>query len=324
MRRRRGFALLTALWLLVALTSVGMEFAVSARDRRTAVINELDALVAGEAARSGLSRALASLNPSRAASADTGQPQTAIARPHVLDPWRDRSLDQIRTALADTVVLGNARYRVITRDPATAVNLNLATEDELRCLFDGLRIDAGRSDELAQAIADWRDADDSPRARGAERDDYVALGARELPANRPFRRVADLIDVRGMSQALYDSVAPYLTTVGSGRVNLETAPQPVLLTLPGIGDEAADAILRLRIRWRGAPSIQDIMNGLSSSAREALVPVIPELEKRVVFGTRELELTSEGWVENSRVHVVLSALLVQSTSGWNVSRAVIE
>jgi hypothetical protein len=43
-----------------------------------------------------------------------------------------------------------------------------------------------------------------------------------------------------------DTIAPYVTVHGDGRINANTAPEPVLAALPGVGSAGADAILSLR------------------------------------------------------------------------------
>ena len=78
------------------------------------------------------------------------------------------------------------------------------------------------------AIVDWRDPDDIARVKGGERDDYIKAGLLRLPTNQNFRDVEELLDVKGMTPEVYRLVSPYLTTMGSAQVNLNTAPVPVL------------------------------------------------------------------------------------------------
>src|SRR5690606_8405821 len=131
------------------------------------------------------------------------------------------------------------RFFVQARDAGSQLHLNVADEEELRRYFSALRMDYGKADRLAQAIMDWRDLDQSHRARGAERDDYLAAGSAVLPADGPFRRVSDLRFVMGMTSADYDLLSPHLTLFGSGRINLNSAPREVLLALPGVTEETA-------------------------------------------------------------------------------------
>ena len=61
MRNERGFALVAALWLLVALSSVAIHLSLRARDRRLAAANVAEETQARAAALSGLAHARALL-----------------------------------------------------------------------------------------------------------------------------------------------------------------------------------------------------------------------------------------------------------------------
>lgn len=56
--------------------------------------------------------------------------------------------------------------------------------------------------QMADAILDWIDPDDSPRAVGAERNWYSAAGATRLPTQRPLKELAELLFVRGVTTEL--------------------------------------------------------------------------------------------------------------------------
>ena len=53
------------------------------------------------------------------------------------------------------------------------------------------------------AIQDWRDPDSLRREDGAEDRDYLAGGAGHGAADRPFRHPAELLQVRGMTPAVF-------------------------------------------------------------------------------------------------------------------------
>ncbi len=295
MRRDHGFILIAALWLLVALSAVGLELSLALRTRRLAAANALEETRARWAAVAGVEQARARL-----------ERWTTEARAGE-DPW-----SQAARAFADTMSLGDSRYRVVLRDLGTAVNLNRASDDELRRLFVALRIDPGEADRLAQAILDWRDPDDDHRARGAERDAYIEEQRAELPRNGPFGDLTELLAVKGMSSKLYELVAPSLTLLGSGRINLNTAERPVLLTLPGMSDQAVGLLLRLRRQGRRVHSLSELEALLSNSPREGIQQHFVELLGRTTFEARELEILSEGWADGSPVRVRLRGLVVRS------------
>ncbi len=293
MRQERGFALLAALWLLVALSALSLEVSLVARQRRLAAANSVEAVQARGAADAGLEHARARL--------------AAAARSGALDPWRRP--DSLLTA---EVTLDDERYRVTLRDAGAALNLNRATDADLRRLLIALRVDAGQADRLAQAMMDWRDPDDLRRARGAERADYVGAGRAVLPRNGPFQSIGELGSVLGMTPEILERVRPYLTLLGTGQVNVNAAPRPVLLALPAIGEEAAGVLLRHQEAGRPLHSLADLSLELSSGARAALQAEMATLLGRVTFETREVEAASVGRVEGSPVRARARGLLVRA------------
>jgi general secretion pathway protein K len=303
-RDRRGFVLVAALWLLVALSAVGLDFSLHARGARLSAANSIDDSRARAAAWAGVAHVRAQLADRLLVRAADGR-TPAEARP--LDPWVP--LD--RFGPRDSIVLGDTRYAVRLRDAGAALNVNRAGEDELRRLFVALRIDAGDADRLAQAIADWRDADDLRRGRGAERADYVRADLPGVPRNGDLRELAELLDVSGMTPALFQRLRPYLTVVGSGQVNLNAADLPVLLALPGMTPEAAGVVLRARRSGRALSTVHELSLQLSPPARAALDAELARLLMRATFETREVEIISSGWMAGSPLRSHVEALLVR-------------
>lgn len=296
---RRGFALIAALWLLVALASLGVELSLQARSRHLAAANVLEGAQAGGAAIGGVEQARARLTQL----AGTDAP-TAV---DVVDPWHDPS-----RVLAETLTVGTALARVSLADANASLNVNRASVDELRRLFVALRIDAGDADRLAQSIVDWRDPDDLPLPRGGERELYLREGRAVLPSNAPFGRLEELRDVRGMPAVTYERVRPYLTVAGTGQVNLNAAALPVLLALDGMTEEVAQTLERAREAGRPIRSLQELQLALSAGARAAMQSALPALYGRAVFETREVEVTSDGWTVSGLVHARATGLLVRA------------
>lgn len=300
----RGFALVAALWLLVALSAVGLEFGLRARERRLAAANVLERARARAAAEAGIAHARARLDElARRAEELRG----SMSASRTLDPW-----EQPGTLLPDSVSLDDVGYRVTLRDAGASLDLNRVGEEELRRFFSTLRVDFGEADRLAQAIADWRDADDLHRARGAEREHYLEEGLPVLPRNGPFQELSELRYVRGMTAEIYEEAKPHLTLLGTGRVNVNSADRPVLLALPGMTDEAVAVLFRFRRQGRHVSSLADLANELSPPARKALEAAMTSLLSRVEFETREVEAVSEGWVEGSPVRARVEGLFVRS------------
>ena len=299
---RRGFALLGAIWIMVALSALAMQIAVPARARRHAVINADSRARARAAAYAALDHARARLAQRIIDRSGASYMAAAGTR----DFWRGAEL-----LLPDTIALGASQYRATLTDAGARLNVNRASENSLRRLFTALRIDAGVADRLAQAIVDWRDPDDLVHARGAERGAYLDAGLRAVPRNAAFARIDEVRDVVGMTPELFALVRQYVTTEGSGSININAASIPVLLSLPGFTEEAAAAAVRLREASVAITNLEQFSTSLSSGSRRALLDANAELRAMITFETRELEAESEAWVENSAVRVVARCLFVR-------------
>jgi general secretion pathway protein K len=303
-RNRRGFALIAALWLLIAFSAIGLEMGFRSRAQRLGVANRIEGARAFAAAEGGVAEVRVRLAARLVGARDLGTRDPNAA----LDPWRHPGM-----LIRDSLRLAGAQVRVRIDDVGAALELNGAGEGELRGLFGALRVDFGQADRLAQAILDWRDPDELRRGRGAEAADYARQGLSSLPGNRPFARLNELLGVLGMTPELYARIAPLLTLRGVGRVNLNAAPRPVLLALPGMTEEAVRVLIARRASTRPVRSLPELGLELTPGARSLLLANQPALEKRIGFETRDVLVTSEGWLPGSPVRARVQAELVRAT-----------
>ena len=85
--------------------------------------------------------------------------------------------------------------------------------------------------QLADALVDWLDADDSPTLPGgAESAWYGAQQPPRRSANGPLASVAELTQVRGFSPALVARLSPFVAALpgSDSKINVNTAPPEVL------------------------------------------------------------------------------------------------
>jgi type II secretory pathway component PulK len=246
---RRGFALLAVLWTLTAVTVLTGATIAVARLGSATTRN-----------RVVLARA-------------------AWAREACTEILQARYAQEPSVRHLDSVDLGRGMWCSATLDdPATRLNLNLA---DRRALVTVLRAVVPRSaavDSLADALLDWRDADAVPRPLGDE-----SSGNR----NGPFADVWELCYVRGFTDSVVSKLAPFLTTRGTGAINVNAAPQEVLAALPGITEET----VRIVMMHRGSALLSnaDVLAGLlSPSARRALLASYPEFVRAAVFAPPQL------------------------------------
>ena len=105
-------------------------------------------------------------------------------------------------------------------------------------------------------IADWIDADGEGRGGGQEREMYADRGSdtKFLPPNQPLRSLQELHMVEGMTDELYDLIAPAVTLYGGKGINVNQASKEVFRAFgPAFTDERIDRILADRKDPRRGP-----------------------------------------------------------------------
>ena len=134
-------------------------------------------------------------------------------------------------------------------------------------LLDPLGIERNMADPLL----DWLDADDEPRASGAESDYYMTQDSPYRAKNGPLDALSELKRLKGYEESVFAALmgrdegsrsksplSSLLTLYSTGRININTAPAPVLRSLASeITDDVAAEILKAR-QERPFPSIPDI------------------------------------------------------------------
>lgn len=258
-RPRRGVAMLAAMWLVVIIAVVALQFSLAARERVLLGQSASDRTRDRAATAGALATMVARLEfdlRNRATQADAAALRSS-------DPWL--GIDSIYSG---DVLIGDHTVQVEASDLGATLNINQLSEVEIRQLFSFVLRDYQLADRLAQSIMDWIDIDDLPRVAGAEREEYIRDGLMVLPTNAPFREVDDLIHVAGMTPDILASVSPYLTTYGTGaRVNVNTAPEAVLRALPGMTDVIVANILGMRSAGRRIESINELMGAVEGGGR---------------------------------------------------------
>jgi general secretion pathway protein K len=116
---------------------------------------------------------------------------------------------------------------------------NTSIRDLLLRLLTGpsFRLEQRRAEELVDAIKDWIDADDEVTGAGAEGVFYAGLARPYTAKNAPIDCIEELLMVKGVTRELFygtgesPGLAQCLSVYGDARVNINTAPNPVLRAL---------------------------------------------------------------------------------------------
>ena len=220
---QRGVALILVIWVIALMGVLLGSFALIARTENLESRHLFDGVTARYAARAGLERAVFALRDP-----DPTQHWVGDGRPYDFD-------------------FGDAKVQVKLTDESGLIDINTADDTMLTALFVSVGVDQNRAVALSDAIQDWRDPDDIPRAQGAEISDYKSVGLAYGPSNAPFQTISEVQQVMGMSYALYSKIEPAITIyAGGARPNAAYAPFEVLRTLPGMTDDLARQVIAAR------------------------------------------------------------------------------
>lgn len=187
------------------------------------------------------------------------------------------------------VPIGDGVVSIEIKDLERFINLNSVTEPVMELAFQVLGMGAGDASNLAGAIVDWRDRDDLEHIKGgAEKSFYAGLNPPYAPKDGPFDDVSELLRVKGVTPPLFwgdrlggarmemmgprdrrqpqsmvavDSTGAGLvdlfTAISANRVNVNTAPLPVLQTLLGGDVGLASQVLQRRSGPDGIDGTED-------------------------------------------------------------------
>ncbi len=285
MKARRGVAMITAIWLVVAIAIVAASFSVDAHERRALGVNASDRGMQRALAGGALKLVEAKLDYALR-TIPTGRGNTSMLQSS--DPWLG-----VDSLYSGTYEVDSQAVSVHATDLGSKLNINDLNEDELKTFFGFILNDYITADALAQSIMDWTDVDDIARLHGAEKDDYIKAGLLALPTNGPFRTIEELRFVKGMTPDIYAQVSPYLTTLGAGLVNLNSAPTPVLKVLPGMTDQMLSTILSLRSQGQRITSVAEIMGAVNRGRRLTGAEQLQQTAAATAFSARAAVITNE-------------------------------
>ncbi len=219
----RGVALVLVLWAIALMAVLLGSFAMIAHTENLESRHVFDTVTARYDAEVGLERAVYEMR-----NADPAQRWVADGRPYEFE-------------------FDGARVSVELTDESGKIDLNSADATMLTSLFISVGVDLDRAQALSDAIQDWRDPDDVPRAQGAEANEYRAAGFAYVPRNAPFQTVSEVQQVLGMNYELYQKIEPAVTIYSNnGTPNPAFAPLEALRALPYMTDDLAQQIIQLR------------------------------------------------------------------------------
>lgn len=134
---------------------------------------------------------------------------------------------------------------VTIRDECGKLDVNKLSSPLYYRMAQRLIADLNLDESLADVLKDWVDRDSEVTGSGAESFYYNSLGY--SPTNGPMKSIYELYYLKGISPGLFKKLSKFLTVYGSGKVNVNSAPKEVLLSLSrDMTETAADSIIESR------------------------------------------------------------------------------
>ncbi len=246
-RRERGAVLVMVLWVVLAMSMLAMSFSAAIRTEVDAARNVVSQKQSYYLARSGIEYVIYKIIES----------QTALSR---TPRAPEEGVESLPAVLSGSISLkmpnGLARVEII--DETGKINLNLAPAHLIYNLLIMVGLSEQQADGITDSIEDWRDADDAHRPNGAESEYYQSLEEPYWAKNSLFDVTEELLLVRGITPEIYFgrkamtetgeaveyyALQKYFTTFTAiNRINVNSAPLPVLAAIPDLTYEMASEI----------------------------------------------------------------------------------
>ncbi|RJQ50337.1 MAG: hypothetical protein C4538_00210 [Nitrospiraceae bacterium] len=228
-----GVALVLVIWVIVVLIAIVGEFSYSMRTEINITRNFKEEEESYQLAIAGIEMAKTEL----LAQNDLSRMYMNADNVLVFDP----DAEELPERKAD---LGKGSFEYIIMDEDGKLNLNTATPEQLRSIFQTAGLEIEDVDTIVDSIMDWRDTDDLHLLSGAEDDYYESLERPYSSKDGPFDSPDELLLVKGMKPEIFagsgsdgeegtGGVRQYFTVYGSGAVNMRTAPMEVIEALMG-------------------------------------------------------------------------------------------
>jgi type II secretory pathway component PulK len=176
---KKGLVLVAVLWVIMVLIVIAAAIGRNSRLDTKICVVRMDEVRCKWTCRAGVERAIAVLNDDLRGSDS------------LTDLWSENDVD------FNDVKLGRSFFTVRVVDEASKLNINTASRKQL------LRLEReGMTEEIADAIIDWRDKNDEPRGGGAEAGYYENLRYRYRIRNGRFMTIRELLRVKGVTEEL--------------------------------------------------------------------------------------------------------------------------
>lgn len=248
---QQGIALVVVLWLLVLMTVIAASHARIIRTETRLASNQVENSKARSLAEAGVHHAILEL----------------LVRDEEQRWPVNGSINRIRYE--------GGSVDIAIRDVRGLVDINSASAELLDTVLAGTGIEETQRKALVDATLDWRDKDSLKHINGAEDDDYRRAGLKWAARDGAFSSVEEFRYILGMTNPLFERLAPYLTVhSGQANITLDYAPPWLFSVLAETQESSSSAnITRRNDGSTFQITVWATSNGGSSASLDAVVRI---------------------------------------------------
>lgn len=252
----RGIALFLVLWVLTLLSVIAGEFCFAMRAEVNTTRNAKEKTKAYYLALAGINLGI------EETLANDGNPNPMVNR----DGEKKGEADWWRVnADIPPFPYKDGYFKIKIDNESGKIDLNQVEKPLIMVMLDRFELTDLEKNTIADSILDWRDKDDLHRLQGAENDYYQSLDPAYFSKDADFDSVEELLRVRGVTEGVYHALLKHVFTVnmpealhppkrteknskkkGIEKINMNAASKHVLLSLPGMSEESATAVIDYR------------------------------------------------------------------------------
>lgn len=145
------------------------------------------------------------------------------------------------------ISMGELGCDVYIEDEGGKFNINTIKDGTKEMFIEFLstkKINKEDAESITDAILDWIDKDELHHVNGAESPYYKTLPDPYSSKNANFDSVEELLLIKGVTPLIYDEIRDSVTVFGSDKININFADRDILLSVPGLKEDAVNEILK--------------------------------------------------------------------------------
>ncbi len=268
----KGIVLVLALWVIVILSGLAMNFALNSRTGSIVTRNFKESIIARTIASSAIENTIAYI----------------LTDP---DPFLDYidedgifRTDRDRKPASGIINVSGATVEITLTDEDSKLNINTLEPVYLHKLLANYAKNDEETLEMVASLLDWMDIDDLHRMGGAEDDEYFALGYETK--DNPLEIPAELTLIKGFNKDIIfgEGGLDKVITTFTKSYNINTASREVLEAL-GFNALETSTIIETRESMKGLRNVDD---SLSQTQKGSTFSDVLRIETWVSFkGSQE-------------------------------------